>query len=395
EYRPAGRPCKRTPVYDILDAKGAQWQEVFGWERVQYFSSDSSSEMHSFRRSNAFEDVGRECRGVRESVGIADLTAFAKFDVTGADAEALLDRLSANKMPNKDGGTRLVHMLTDLGGIESEMTITRFGAERFYLNSAVVGETHDLDWLRQHVQPGEAVTITDVTDDLGLLAISGPRSRDVLAKLTDADLSNDSFRWLTAQEIVVAGVGCRALRVSYVGELGWELHVPMEHLAELYTAIWSAGEGFGIIDYGSYAMNVMRIEKAYKAWGAELTTEITPVEADIGRFVDYSKDFKGKAATLERLEGDELEWILVYAEVDATDNDCRGNEPCYDGEHLMGITTSGTWGHSVGKSLAFAYVSTSCAEPGSTFEVQLMGERRAATVLAEPAYDPRNTRPRA
>lgn len=394
EYRSAGRPCKRTPLYDTLDAKGAQWQEVFGWERVQYFSPDGTPERHSFRRSNAFDPVAEECQAVRERVGIADLTAFAKFEVTGADAEALLDRLSANRMPVRDGGTRLVHMLTDLGGIESEMTITRFAADRFYLNSAVVGETHDLDWLQQHVEPGEDVTVTDVTDALGLLAISGPFARGTLAKLTDADLDNESFRWLTAQEIDVAGVPCKALRVSYVGELGWELHFPIEHMVDLYNALWSAGAEFGITDFGAYAMNVMRIEKAYKAWGAELTTEITPVEADIGRFVDEGKDFLGKQAMLDRKSGD-LEWILVYAEVDAGDNDCRGNEPCFDGDRIMGITTSGAYGHTVGKSLCFAYVDTGCSTPGDTFEILMMGEKRTATVLADAAYDPGNEKPRA
>jgi len=390
ETRSAGRPCSRTPLYDILDTKGAQWQEVFGWERAQYFSLDGSPESHSFRRSNAFDVVGAECRAVRDSVGVADLTAFAKFEVSGVDSAALLDRLSANRLPLKDGGIRLVHMLTELGGIESEMTITRFSPDRFYLNSAIMGQTHDLDWLTQHIEPGEDVEVADVTDSLGLLAVTGPRSRELLEKLTDSDLSNDQFRWLTAQEIDFAGVPCKALRVSYVGELGWELHHPIEHMVQLYEAIEQAGEEFGLVAFGSYAMNVMRLEKAYKSWGDELTTEITPIEADLGRFVNYDKEFLGKAATIERRDGGDLEWILVYAEVDASDSDCRGNEPCIVNNQHVGVTTSGTWGHSVGKSLAFAYVDPVYSEPGSTFEIQMMGQRHSATVLAEPAYDPTN-----
>ena len=394
EYRDAGRPVKRTPLYDTLDAKGAQWQEVWGWERARYFSPDGSPEVYSFRRSSAFDAVGEEVRSIRERVGVADLTAFSKFEVTGRDAAELLDRLAANKLPTRDGGLRLTHMLTDLGGIECEMTITRRGSERFYLNSAIVGEQHDLDWLQFHVKPGEDVTVTDVTNDLGLLAVSGPKSRDVLAKLTDADLTNGSFRWLTGKEIDVAGVPCMALRVSYVGELGWELHHPIDSMSELYEAIHEAGAEHEIVDFGSYAMNVMRIEKGYKAWGGELTTEITPVEADIERFVSYDKDFKGKAATLKRKEGD-IRMICVYAELDALDADCRGNEPVYDGDAIVGITTGGTWGHSVGKSLLFAYVEPRLKEPGSTFEVVVMGERRSATVLSEPAWDPKNERLRA
>ncbi len=395
EYRPAGRPVKQTPLYDRLDAKGAQWQEVYGWERAQYFSPDGEPERHSFRRSSAFEPVNAECLAVRDRVGVADLTAFSKFEVTGTHAADLLDRLSANRLPVRDGGIRLVHMLTELGGIESEMTITRLGPERFYLNSAIVGEQHDLDWLVHHVEPGEDVTVVDVTDDLGLLAVAGPRARDVLAPLTDADLTNAAYPWLTGQEIEVAGIPCIALRVSYVGELGWELHHPIDRMVELYEAIWAEGEPHGIVDFGSYAMNAMRIEKGYKAWGAELTTEITPVEADLGRFVDYDKEFLGKTATVARRDQAEpLEMILVYAEVDDDGADCRGNEPAYDGNRLMGITTSGAYGPSVDRSLAFVYVDPACSAPGTAFDIEIMGDRRRATVLRDVAYDPKNDKPR-
>ena len=391
EQRPAARKQKFNPLYDRLDALGAQWQEVYGWERPQYFSTNGS-ENHSFRRSNAFADVGAEVAGTRERVGIADLTAFAKYEVTGTDSGAVLERLSANKIPTRDGGIRLVHMLTDLGGIECEMTVTRFAEDRFYINSAIMGQSHDLDWLVDHIEPGEDVTVADVTDSLGLIGVAGPNSRDLLAELTDADLTNDSFRWLTAQEVDVAGVSCKALRVSYVGELGWELHCPIDQMAELYDALIAAGEPHGLVHFGAYAMNVMRIEKGYKAWGSELTTEITPIEARLERFVDFSTEFIGRDATVERRDQtDPLSMVLVYCEVDATDSDVRGNEPAFDAHgNVMGITTSGAWGHTVGKSLAFVYVAPQFEAPGSTFEMDLLGERRTAKVLAEPAYDPKN-----
>ena len=213
----------------------------------------------------------------------------------------------------------------------------------------------------------------------------------MLSRLTDAELTTDSFPWLTGQEIEVAGVPCLALRVSYVGELGWELHHPLEEMTTLYPAIEEAGEGLGLIDFGSYAMNVMRIEKAYKAHGFELTTEITPVEADIERFVNYNKDFLGKAATLAR-RGTDLIMVCVYGEVDAADADCRGNEPVHANGTMIGLTTSGCWGYSVGKSLFFAYVHPDYRSSGSEFEVQLMGDRRPARVLAAPAWDPRSER---
>ncbi len=392
EYRAAGRPQKQTPLYATLDAKGAQWQEVFGWERAQYFSPEP--EDFSFRRSSAFDAVGDEVRAVRTRVGVADLTAFAKYEVTGADAAALLDRLAANRLPLKDGGIRLAHLLTELGGIESEMTIARLAEGRYYLNSAIVAQIHDLDWLQCHARQGEDVSIHDVTDSTGLLAVTGPAARRVLQPLCASSLENDDFPWLTAREVEVAGVPCTALRVSYVGELGWELHHPIDRMVELYEAIQESGAEHGITDFGSYAMNVMRLEKGYKAWGAELTTEITPVEADIERFVDYDKEFLGREATLRR-KGEERDIVCVYAELDALDADCRGNEPVYGRGELMGITTSGAYAYSVDKSVFFAYVHPDHAEPGSTIEVEIMSERRPAQVLGEPVWDPRNERLRA
>ena len=386
EERFAGRPVKTTPVYDRFQELGAQWMEIFGWERPQYFGP---LEQHTFRRSNALDAVGDEVRGTRERAGIADLTAFTKIEVTGRDAASLLERLSANKLPAKNGGIRLTHMLTSQGGIECEMTITRLSPDRFYLNSSIMGQVHDLDWLTQHVLEGESVTIRDMTNELAILAVSGPRSRDIIQPLTETDLSNGTFAWLNAQEIQVAGVSCIALRVSYVGELGWELHHPIDSMLTLYDALVTSGEPHGLVHFGSYAMNEMRIEKGYKAWGSELTTEITPVEARIERFVDHSKDFIGKDAVVTRSK-EQLSMVLVYCEVDTKDTECRGNEPVYLNDKLVGITTSGTWSHSSDKSLAFAYVIPELEQAGSRFDIQIMSERREAVVLDAPVVDPQN-----
>lgn len=386
EQRFAGRPIKITPLYERFTELGAQWMEIFGWERPQYFGP---AEQHTFRRSNALDVVGEEVRGARERAGIADLTAFSKFEITGTDAATLLDRLSANKLPNKDGGIRLTHMLTSLGGIECEMTITRLSPERFYLNSSIMGELHDLDWLSQHILENEDVNVRDLTDELAILAVGGPSSRDIIQPLTETDLSTESFAWLNAQEIDVAGVPCIALRVSYIGELGWELHHPIDSMLTLYDALVASGEPYGLVHYGSYAMNEMRIEKGYKAWGSELTTEITPVEARIERFVDQSRDFIGKDAVVARSK-EQLSMVLVYCEVDTVDTECRGNEPVYFDGEMVGITTSGTWSHTLNKSLAFAYVDPELENVESGLEIQIMGERRPATVLQAPAVDPLN-----
>jgi dimethylglycine dehydrogenase len=287
-------------------------------------------------------------------------------------------------------------MLTELGGIEGEATITRLEDNLFYVLSAAVAEIHDYDWFSQHILPEENVNISNVTDDYGVLVLTGPRSRDVLSKLTDADLSNKEFRWMRGKSIEVSGIPLHALRVSYVGELGWELHHPMDKMVTLYDAIMEAGEKFGIANFGTYAMNSLRMEKAYKGWGSELTTEVTPMEAGLDRFVDFSKCFLGREATLSRkLLG--VNTKLVYVSVETTDSDCLGNETVLNpeapsGKNIIGVTTSAAYGHTVSQSLAFAYVQPKFAEPGTKFEIRVLGHNCSATVLKEAAYDPQNLR---
>jgi dimethylglycine dehydrogenase len=392
EFRDAGRPQRTTPLYEKLKDQGAVYAEVFGWERPKWFAPAGVEEDYSFRRNNTFEVVAKECEAVRERVGLLDLSSFAKYEVSGPDAEALLNRLFANRMPRRVGGIALAHMLTEDGMIESECTVTRLGEDRYYLLSAAVAELHDLDMLEQGRAEGEQVEIKNVTDDFGVLVLTGPRARDVLGQVADADLGNNAFPWLTAQEIEVAGVPLRALRVSYAGELGWELHTPMAEMARVYDALMAAGEAHGIANFGAYALNSLRLEKAYKGWGAELTNEITMIEADMERFVRMDKgDFVGRDALAKRKE-EGVALTCVYLEVADGDSDPRGNEPIYAGERIVGVSTSGGYGYAVGKTLAFAYVEPQLAEPGSQVEVEILGERRKAEVLAAPVYDPRNER---
>jgi len=392
EHRDPGRPVKTTPIYGKLKDQGAIFADVYGWERAKWFSPDRAPEQYSFRRSNWFGPVGKECRAVRERVGLLDLSTFAKYEVTGKDAEGFLDRLLANRMPRRDGGIVLAHALTEAGRIKSEMTVTRLGAERFYLLSGAVAELHDLDVLNDAKRAGEDVAIRNVTLDIGVLVLSGPRARDVLGQLTDADLGNDAFPWLTGKEITVAGVPLRALRVSYVGELGWELHLPMAEMETVYDAVMDAGKAHGIANFGTYAMNSLRMEKGYKGWGAELTNEITMIEADMERFVAFDKeDFVGRAALLKRRE-EGVDMKLVLLAVDSDDTDPLGNEPVSANGTAVGITTSGGYGHAVGQTLAFAYVAPEHAAPDSALEVAMLGKTRAARVLARPPYDPKNAR---
>ena len=394
EFREAGRPVRTTPIYDKLAAAGAVFAETFGWERAKWFAAEGVEERYGFRRMNWFEPVAEECRAVRERVGVLDLSSFSKFDVSGRDAAAFLDRVIANRVPRRDGRVVLAHALTELGGIESEFTVTRFDERRFYLLSGAVAQIHDHDWLVQHREEGEEVAIADVTDDYGVLVVTGPRSRELLAKLTDADLGNEAFPWLSAREIEVAGIPLRALRVSYVGELGWELHHPMERMEALYDAVMAAGGEFGVANFGLYAVNSLRMEKGYKGWGSELTTELTPIEGGLDRFVDMDSPFIGREAVVERTRKG-VDTRLVYLSVDAVDADAHGNEPVYAGERVVGLTTSGAYGYAVEQSIAFAFVEPDLAGPGTELEVAILGRRCAARVLEQPLYDPANRRLRA
>jgi dimethylglycine dehydrogenase len=394
EQRMPGRPVRTTPVYERLREKGAQFAEVHGLERAQWFSPDGEPERLSFRRTNAHDHVGKECRSVAAAAGIMDASAFSKFEVRGSDATSFLDRLSANHIPSAPGGIRLVHMLTNLGGIEVEATVTRVDETTLYLVSASTARVHDLDWLTAHIAPGEDVGVTDVTEERGVLVLNGPMARGILWPLTDAPLESADFGWLTAADIEVAGVALRALRVSYTGELGFELHAPMDRLDQLYDALFESGGDGGVIDFGSYAMDSMRMEKAYRAWGAELTTEVTMFEAGLGRFVDLDKEFIGKKATLAR-RSTGAAWAVVYLQIDAVDAEPIPSDTIYDEGRLVGLITSTAFGHRVGRSLGFGVIEPGSAIPGTTLEVSVAGQHRGALVLTDRAvYDPGGERMR-
>ncbi len=392
EELPAGRPRRLSPLQDKLNARGCVHTETFGWERPKWFSLDGRKEDYSYRRNNTFDVVRDECLAVRERVGVLDLTGFAKYDVTGPDAESYLNRICANRMAKTPGGIVLAHVLSEAGRIGGEMTITRLADDHYYVLSAAGAELRDLDHLSQGRSSYEEVEVANVTDHRGALVLAGPRSREVLAKITDENLDSASFPWLSGKEIRVAGIPARALRVNYVGELGWELHPAMEHMSAIYDALWHAGEEFGIANFGLYAVNSLRIEKAYRGWGAELTNEVTMLDADMERFIKLDKEsFVGKDATLQQKQAERI-FQLVYFEIEVTDSDVRGGEPMFIGDDCIGVTTSGGYGHFVQKSLGFGYVDPANSGPGTEFGIDLLGERCRARVLMEPAYDSANER---
>lgn len=389
--RLAGRPVKPSPLHDLLKSKGAVHEEVYGFERPRFFAKGIAQEDHySFNRTPVDDVVAAEVAAVRERVGLMDVTAFTKVMVTGPGAYALLDRLTANRMPQNIGSITLTHMLNGAGRIELETTIVRMAEDRFYLVCAAFFEQRLLDHLEQQ-SAGEEVTISALSEAWSALALNGPRARDVLAACTEADLSNDGFRWLSAQQITVAGQDIWAFRMSYAGELGWEFHMPNAACRDVYAALWAAGEAHGIADYGSFAMNAMRMEKGFKGAG-ELTNEVTLAEADVLRFARTDKAYLGRDATLSS----DLRWVCAYLEI-APDGtaDGHGGEAVMMQGRVVGATASVAYGPTVGKILAFAYVAPEAATPGTALEVVIHGAPRAARVLDAPAYDPGSLLPRA
>jgi dimethylglycine dehydrogenase len=393
--RRPGRPARTSPLYDRFRAAGAVFGARNGWERPYWFapSGAAPSDRPSFRRTNWFDAVGKEARAVRERAGLLELSSFSKYEVHGPGAEALLDRLCANRLPRL-GRIALSQLLTPRGTVECDVTVTRVAPERFLVLSAAVAELHDLDWLSRHAPKDGSATIENVTPRWGVLILAGPRAREILARVTSADLSNDAFPWLAAREIQAGSTPVRALRINFVGELGWELHHPMECQVALYEALKEAGRDVGLGDFGLRAMDSLRLEKAYRAWGSDLNTEVTPLEAGLERFVAFDKgEFIGRDALLrQRREG--VRKRLATLGIDALDADCWGNEAVWAADRVVGITTSGGYAHWLGCSLAVAYLDAEFAMPGTSLIVEILGERRPAVVLAEPPFDPENRRSR-
>jgi dimethylglycine dehydrogenase len=386
-------------VYDKLARMGAVFGQRYGWERANWFAPAgvTPEDKWSFRRSNYFEHVGNEAKHLRKHVGVIDLTPFTKHEVTGPGAEAWLDSLVANKVPTKVGRIALCHALTRRGGIRSEFTITKIAENHFYAVSAGAAERYDADYLQQML-PADGVSLRNITNSRGVFVVAGPRARDVLAKLTDVPLDNAAFPWLTGQVAEVGlAVDVYLLRVNFVGALGWELHFPIEYAHHLFDAIFAAGKEFGIGMAGMRAMESLRLEKSYRMWGSDLSPDYTPYEAGLDRFVRLNKgEFIGKAALEAQLKAGVPHRFVTFEVHDVGDADALGNEPLFDADgNLIGRATAGYYGHALGKSLGLGYVKPQFAAVGTELGIQILGERKRATVLVDSPYDPENKEIRA
>ena len=392
EERPAGRPKVTSPVFETFKQNGAVFGSVYGWERPNWFApaGEQIETILSFQRSNWFSRVAEECRLVQHNVGIADVSMFSKFEVTGAAATAFIDGLGANAAPQKNGSIVLTHALSEAGGVRAEFTVTRFSTEQYYLVSAAAANRMDEDLLNDHAR-GYDVRVKNLTHDIGILMIAGPKSRELLAKLSHDDLDNERFPWMSARRITVADIPLAALRVSYVGELGYELHHNIEHQQQLFDSVYRAGREFGIGLFGAFAMNAMRLEKGYRAWGSDLTTERIPPESGLGFLVKHkSRKYTGRQAMLDRQHSTDS-WQMHLLELDQHHSDPFYLHPVFANGQAVGIVTSGAFGHRVNKSLALAYFKL-MPKCNDQIKVLILGELVNARILETVPYDPDNVK---
>ena len=397
EERPAGRPLRTAPCHGRMRELGAVFGQKFGWERPNWFAPEGvPREDHwSFRRSRWFEHVGAECRNVRDNVGVQDMTAFAQARVSGPGAAAFLDRLVANRLPRL-GRVGLCHALNSRGGVHSEFTIHREAADRFYLVSAGAFQRLDHDWLRRQMPTDGSVRFDNLTTAMGVLVVAGPKSRELLSRVCDVDLSNQAFRWLTGKDATVGLAPAKLLRLNFVGELGWEIHHGLEYQNAILDALMEAGQDLGVAPFGIRAMDALRVEKSYRMIGTELSIEYAALESGLDRFVRLDKgDFTGRDGLLawhNRGFDNAFATLVVDGPADA---DAIGNNPLYlDGE-MIGRATSGNYGFRLEQSLALAMLRPEHAVEGAAFEIEILGERYPARVVGESPWDPDNDRLRA
>jgi dimethylglycine dehydrogenase len=328
---------------------------------------------------------------VHDNVGLQDMSAFAKLEVSGPGAERWLNSILTNRIPKAVGRVTLTYLLTSRGGVRAEFTLTRIAPERFYLVSAGALEAHDFDTMEKLLPADMSVRIDKVTTQRGVLVLAGPRSREVLSKVADIDVSNQAFPWLTARRLSIRSAGLIAMRVNFVGELGYELHHPIEMQNTIFDALMAAGAAFGIKPFGIRAMDSLRLEKSYKLVGRELSIEYAALESGLERFVDFDKGpFLGRDALVTWC-GKGFENKIVTLEVQGvSDADARGSEPVTKDGVMVGRTTSGGYGWRTGKSLALAMVKPELSNIGSEVDVRILGETRRAVVVPDSPYDPKN-----
>ena len=394
EELPAARPLRMTPVYDRLKARGAIFGAAYGLEHALWFAPKGTEarEDVTYRRSNAHGPVGDECRAVRNAVGLSEISSFAKYEVTGPGAGAWLERILANKLP-REGRLTLSPMLNDNGRLIGDFTVGNAGRDRFFVFGSGIAEQYHMRWFEAHPPPTGAAIRSLRTELLGL-GIAGPKSRALLARICRDDVSNAALPFLSFRALEVAMLPARIGRISFTGELGYEIWVPADCQLALYDALVSAGADLGLAHFGARALNSLRLEKSFGNWAREYRPLYTPGEAGLDRFVDVTKPhFTGRDAVLRDRASGPARRLVTFV-VDADDADAIGDEPVWHDGEVVGWITSGGHGHCVGKSIALGYVPAALATVASGFELEILGERRAASLAREPLFDPQGERMR-
>ncbi|WP_299079070.1 FAD-dependent oxidoreductase [uncultured Ruegeria sp.] len=401
EEHDSGRPCRKSPLYDALKQRGACFGEKLGWERPNWFADTAAGEVakddYSFGRQNWFAAVGREHKAAREAAVLFDQTSFAKFSLKGSDALAAMNWICANDVDKPVGALIYTQMLNDKGGIECDLTVGRVAHDEFYIVTGTGFATHDFDWISRNIPDGLNCQLFDITSSNAVLSLMGPKAREVLTAVTRDDVSNDGFKFGTIRTIGIAGCPVKALRVTYVGELGWELHLPVEYAHTVYDALMQAGKPHGLVNAGYRAIESLRLEKGYRAWGSDIGPDHTPFEAGLGWAVKLrnNTDFKGRAAS-ERQKSEGVKKMLACFTVDP-DVVLLGRETIYRNGERVGWLTSGGYGYTIGKSIGYGYVRdadgvTSNDVLSGAYELEVATERVAANVQLEPLYDPKMQR---
>ncbi|ADV14392.1 GcvT family protein [Mesorhizobium ciceri] len=398
------RPFRRSPLYDRLAAKGACFGSKMGWERANWFAApgEKTENDYAFGRQNWHEAVKREMKATREAVAIFDQTSFAKLLVQGRDACAVLNWICAGNIDVPDGTSVYTGVLNARGGYESDLTVMRLGAEKFLIVTGSAQAVHDADWIVKNIPSDAHAIVTDVTSSYAVLALMGPRSRDLLGKLSSADLSNAGFPFATIREIDIGYATAYANRMTYVGELGWELIVPTEFAVGVYEALHEAGREFGLLDAGYYALDALRIEKGFRAWGRELTPDIDPWQAGLGFAVAMDKpgDFIGRDALVETKPSAAPARRVVLFTLDDAEPMLWGGELILRDGKPVGEVRSAAYGHTLGRSVALGLIENEAGVDaafltGGRFEIDLAGVRHAATAHLRSPYDPKSERVKA
>ena len=393
EEREAGRPLRQAPCYDRLKDLGAVFGQKFGWERANWFAPKGVEQIDdwSFRRSKWFEHVGNECKNVQENVGLLDMTAFAKCRISGPGAERLLDNLVANKLPKKNGRVNLCHALNKNGGVLSEYTIAKESNDSYYIVSAGAFQRLDHDWIQQWMPKDRSVKFENLTNSIGVLVLDGPKARDLMSKVSSADFSNENFPWLSSQKIDVGLAPTIAMRMNFVGELGWELHHSIEYQNHIFDRLMEVGKEFKLKPFGIRAMDSLRIEKTYKLIGTEMSIEYSPFESSLDRFVHLNKgNFIGRDALVQWQQKGFQNKLVTLEVKEVKDADTLGNNPIYKGDKVIGRATGGNYGFRVEKSLAIGMVQPDYAAVGSKLTMDILGTTYDVEVIQDSPYDPDN-----